>query len=145
MVMKKWMAAGIVALTVASAAGVTSFAAEKASTSGGYYTPTFTVAVGSPGRTPYVEKKDNYDQAFVGITDGIPTGEAVTLTVMNKDGMVSDSVYYTSYSMQQGGINPVNYGKNFGNNGDSYYLRAVYRRYYTYNPESIDVTAKWKP
>lgn len=146
MVVKKWLAAGIVALTVASAAGITAFAAERTSAYDGLVTSTINVAVGSSGRTRDVKKNDNFNQAFAGITAGIPTGEAVTLTVMTADGYIaSDFLYYNSYAMEHFGIYPINYSKNEGIDGKEYYLRAVYRRQYTYNPESLTLTAEWKP
>ncbi len=146
MVVKKWVAAGIVALTVASTAGITAFAAERTAAYDGLVTSKIKVAVGSSGQTALVKKSSNFNQAFAGITSGIPTGEAVTLTVMNEEGYIaSDFLYYNSYAMEHGGIYPINYSKDKGIEGASYTLRAVYRRQYTYNPESLTLTAEWKP
>lgn len=145
MVVKKWLVAGIVALTVAAAAGVTSFAAEAAAARAAkYYTKSFSVGDYRAGYSEYATKEDS-GQALIQITSGIPTGEAVTLTVMSRAGMASDSLYYNSYAMEHNSMYPVNYNRGEGIVGNKYRLRAIYHRYYTYNPENLTLFPKWKP
>lgn len=146
MVVKKWLAAGIVALTVAAAAGVTSFAAEAAAARAAkYYTKSFSVGDYRAGYSEYATKADS-GQAFIQITSGIPTGEAVTLTVINKAGyMASDSLYYNSYDLEHNSMYPVNYNRGEGIINNEYCLQAIYHRYYTYNPENLTLFPKWKP
>lgn len=144
MVVKKWLAAGIVALTVAAAAGITALAAERTAAIEDLVSTTIRVTSGSSKQTDPVRKEDDFNQAFAGIKTGISTGEAVTLTVMDKDGYIaSDFLYYNSYAM--GAIYPINYRKDKGIEGASYTLRAVYQRQYTYNPETLTLTLEWKP
>lgn len=145
MVLKKLAAAGIVALTVTSAASVTAFASEKAAKAATYYTHTITTAVGNGGVTPQVVKKYS-GNGDVGVLSGIPDGEEVWLYILNEDGyVVSDSVYYTSYAMDHEFMYGISYPSGKGIAGKKYSLKAIYPRQYTYNPESFSMTVKWFP
>lgn len=145
MVVKKWLAAGIAAFTVAAAAGVTSFAAETAARAAEYSTKSFSVGDYRAGFSEYATKEVG-GQAFVQTTGGIPTGESVTLMLMNEDGyMASDSLYYNSYAMEHNWMNPINYDSDEGIVGNKYRLRAIYHRQYTYNPENLTLIPKWMP
>lgn len=145
MVVKKLAAAGIVALTVASAASVTAFASEKAAKAVTYYTPTITTAVGNGGVTPQVVKEYS-GNGDVGVLSGIPEGEAVWLYILDEDGYAAaDSVYYNSYAMDHEFMYGVAYSKGKGIVGKKYSLKSIYQRQYTYNPESFKMTVKWHP
>lgn len=71
--------------------------------------------------------------------------ETSGITKDYKEAIVSVSLYYNSYAMEHNSMNPVNYDSGEGIVGNKYRLRAIYHRYYTYNPENLTLIPKWKP